>query len=122
MEPHPSTLICASHFMLAAGQIYSQHCRTLHDKTSMSRVVNNCKEQSQIVRSRVKFLYTASAVLFDANSLEFRNSSRTSNIAFLLELAQMLDLDFGLIQQSISIKKASFQYQGRPLSFKSGKL
>ena len=74
MEPHPSTLICASHFMLAAGQIYSQHCRTLHDKTSMYRVVKNCKEQSQIVRSRVKFLYTASAVLFDANSLEFRNT------------------------------------------------
>ena len=72
MEPHPSTLICASHFMLAAGQIYSQHCRTLHDKTSMSRVVNNCKEQSQILSRRVKFLYTA--VLFDAKSLEFRNS------------------------------------------------
>ena len=55
MEPHPSTLICASHFMLAAGQIYSQHCRTLHDKTSKSRVVKKCKEQSQIVSSRVYF-------------------------------------------------------------------
>ena len=36
--------------------------------------------------------------------------SRASNIAFLLDWAQMLDLDFGLIQQNISIKKASFQY------------
>ena len=48
--------------------------------------------------------------------------SQASNIAFLLDLAQMSDLDFGLIQQNISIKKASFQYQGCPLSFKSGKL
>ena len=31
-----------------------------------------------------------------------------SNIAFLLEWAQMSDLDFGLIRQNISIKKASF--------------
>ena len=36
--------------------------------------------------------------------------SRASNIAFLLDWAQMSDLDFGLIQQNISIKKASFQY------------
>ena len=48
--------------------------------------------------------------------------SRVSNIAFLLDWAQMSDLDFGLIQQNISIKKASFLYQGCPLSFKSGKL
>ena len=48
--------------------------------------------------------------------------SRPSNIAFLLEWAQMLDLDFGLIRQNISFKKAFFQYQGCPLSFKSGKL
>ena len=48
--------------------------------------------------------------------------SRASNIAFLLEWAQISDLDFGLIQQNISTKKASFQYQGCPLSFKSGKL
>ena len=48
--------------------------------------------------------------------------SQASNIAFLLDIAQMSDLDFGLIQQNISIKKASFQYQGRPLSFKSCKL
>jgi hypothetical protein len=34
----------------------------------------------------------------------------------------MSDLDFGLIQQNISIKKALFQYQGCPLSLKSGKL
>ena len=48
--------------------------------------------------------------------------SRTSNIAFLIGWAQMSNLDFGLIQQNISIKKASFQYQGCPLSLKSGKL
>ena len=42
--------------------------------------------------------------------------SRTSNIAFLS------DLDFGLIRQNIPIKKASFHYQGCPLSLKSGKL
>ena len=33
-----------------------------------------------------------------------------TTIAFLLDWTQMLDLDFGLIQQNISIKKASFQY------------
>jgi len=49
-------------------------------------------------------------------------NSRASNIAILLEWAQISDLDFGLIQQNISTKKASFQYQGCPLSFKSGKL
>ena len=32
-------------------------------------------------------------------------NSRASNIAFLLDIAQMSDLDFGLIQQNISIKK-----------------
>ena len=31
------------------------------------------------------------------------------NIAFLMDWAQMADLDFGLIHQNISIKKASFQ-------------
>ena len=36
--------------------------------------------------------------------------------------AQMSDLDFGLIQQNISNKNASFHYQGCPLSLKSGKL
>jgi hypothetical protein len=36
--------------------------------------------------------------------------SRASNIAYLLDWAQMSDLDFGLIQQNIFIKKASFQY------------
>jgi hypothetical protein len=51
-----------------------------------------------------------------------KDISRTSNIAFLLDWAQMSDLDFGLIRQNISIKKASFQYQGCPLSLKSGKL
>ena len=50
------------------------------------------------------------------------NISRASNIAFLLDWAQMSDLDFGLIRQNISIKKASFHYQGCPLSLKSGKL
>ena len=50
------------------------------------------------------------------------NYSRTSNIAFLMDWAQMSDLDFGLIRQNISIKKASFHYQGCPLSLKSGKL
>ena len=48
--------------------------------------------------------------------------SRASNIAFLMDWAQMSDLDFGLIRQNISIKKASFHYQGCPLSLKSGKL
>ena len=50
------------------------------------------------------------------------HNSRTSNIAFLIGWAQMSDLDFGLIRQNISNKKASFQYQGCPLSLKSGKL
>ena len=49
-------------------------------------------------------------------------TSRTSNIAFLMDWAQMSDLDFGLIRQNISIRKASFHYQGCPLSLKSGKL
>jgi hypothetical protein len=49
-------------------------------------------------------------------------SSQMSNIAFLMDWAQMSDLDFGLIRQNISIKKASFHYQGCPLSLKSGKL
>merc|ERR1712051_500758 len=57
-----------------------------------------------------------------AGVMEREVNSQVSNIAFLLDIAQMSDLDFGLIQQNISIKKASFQYQGRPLSFKSGKL
>ena len=48
--------------------------------------------------------------------------SRTSNIAFLMDWAQMSDLDFGLIRQNISIKKASFHHQGCPLSLKSAKL
>ena len=43
-------------------------------------------------------------------------NSRTSNIAFLMDWAQMADLDFGLIQQKNFIKKASFHYQGCPLS------
>jgi hypothetical protein len=34
----------------------------------------------------------------------------------------MADLYFGLIHQNISTKKASFHYQGCPLSLKSGKL
>ena len=50
------------------------------------------------------------------------DNSQTSNIAFLLDWVQMLDLDFGLIRQNISIKKASFHYQGCPLFLKSGKL
>ena len=57
-----------------------------------------------------------------SSSEVFLDTSQASNIAFLLDWAQMSDLDFGLIQQNISIKKASFQYQGCPLSFKSGKL
>ena len=48
--------------------------------------------------------------------------SRASNIAFFLDWAQMSDLDFGLIRQNISIRKASFRYQWCPLSLKSGKL
>ena len=35
---------------------------------------------------------------------------------FLMDWAQMVDIDFGLIHQNISIKRASFQYQGCPLS------
>ena len=53
---------------------------------------------------------------------EMNNISRTSNIAFLLDWAEMFDLYFGLIRQNISIQKASFYYQGCPLSLKSGKL
>ena len=34
------------------------------------------------------------------------HKSRTSNIAFLMDWAQISDLDFGLIRQNISIKKA----------------
>ena len=45
-----------------------------------------------------------------------------SNIAFLLDWAQMSDLDFGLINHNIAIKKASFHYQECPLPLKSGKL
>ena len=48
--------------------------------------------------------------------------SWTSNIGFLMDWAQMSDLDFGLIRQNISIKKASFHYKGCPLSLKSGNL
>ena len=44
------------------------------------------------------------------------------SLAFLLDWAQMLDLDFGLIRQNISINKASFQNQECPLSLESGKL
>ena len=51
----------------------------------------------------------------------FEDLSRMSNIAFLMDRAQMSDLDFGSIHQNISIKKASFHYQGCPLSLKSGK-
>ena len=54
--------------------------------------------------------------------LEEEDTSPTSNIAFLIGWAQMSDLDFGLIRQNISNKKASFHYQGCPLSLKSGKL
>ena len=35
----------------------------------------------------------------------FQSNSRASNIAFLMELAQMSDLDFGLIEQNIAIKR-----------------
>ena len=51
------------------------------------------------------------------NMAVFCDHSRTSNIAFLICWAQMSDLDFGLIWQNISNKKASFHYQGCPLSF-----
>ena len=54
--------------------------------------------------------------------MRFFHSSRASNIAFLLDISQMSDLDFGLIRQNISNEKASFQYLGCPLSLKSGKL
>jgi hypothetical protein len=36
--------------------------------------------------------------------------SQTSNIAFLTDSAETVDLDFGLIHQNISFKKASFHY------------
>ena len=36
--------------------------------------------------------------------------SRTSNKAFLTDSAETVDLDFGLIHQNISFKKASFHY------------
>ena len=37
-------------------------------------------------------------------------SSQTSNIAFWTDSAETVDLDFGLIHQNISFKKASFHY------------
>ena len=37
-------------------------------------------------------------------------SSQMSNIAFLTDSAETVDLDFGLIHQNISFKKASFHY------------
>ena len=37
-------------------------------------------------------------------------SSQTSNIAFLTDSAETVDLDFVLIHQNISFKKASFHY------------
>ena len=52
----------------------------------------------------------------------FEGNSRTSNIAFLMDRAQMSDFDFGLISKNIFIKEASFHYQGCPLSLKSDKL
>ena len=39
-----------------------------------------------------------------------QNLSRTSNIAFLMDSAETVVLDFGLIHQNISFKKASFHY------------
>jgi hypothetical protein len=42
--------------------------------------------------------------------INFYNFSRTSNIAFLTDSAETVDLDFGLIHQNISFKKASFHY------------
>ena len=42
---------------------------------------------------------------FHLNLFIFIHYSQMSNMAFL-----MVDLDFGLIHQNISIKKASFQY------------
>ena len=49
-------------------------------------------------------------------------TSRMSNIAFLMDWAQMSDLGFGLIHRNITIKKAPFHHQECPLSWKSGKL
>ena len=57
--------------------------------------------------------------LTDFKKLSQLDKSQASNIAFLLDWAQMLDLDFGLIQQNISIQKASFQYQGQSYVIKS---
>jgi hypothetical protein len=69
-----------------------------------------------------KFVYLENFVKIDAkftrifwgfltsyNSVS-RYMSRTSNIAFLMDLAETVNLDFGLIHQNISIKKASFHY------------
>ena len=47
----------------------------------------------------------------------FRGNSRASNIAFLLDIAQMSDLDFGLIQQNISIKKGFIPISRAPSFF-----
>ena len=57
-----------------------------------------------------------------AINIQTVGNSQTSNISFLMDRAQMSDLDFGLIRQNISIKKASFHYQGCPLFLKSGEL
>ena len=51
-----------------------------------------------------------------------KSQNQEPNITFLMDWVQMTDLDFGLMHQNISIKKASFHYQGCPLSLKSGKL
>ena len=56
-----------------------------NEKTNISRVSNIESDNSQNV------------------GLEDYNISRTSNIAFLMDWAQISDLDFGLIQQNISI-------------------
>ena len=45
------------------------------------------------------------------------NQSRASNIDFLLDIAQMSDLDFGLIQQNISIKKGFIPISRAPSFF-----
>ena len=81
---------------------------------------------TEINFSQRNFIRSRTSNIESGNSqnvgLEDYNNSRTSNIAFFWEWAQMSDLDFGLIRQNISNKKASFHYQGCPLSLKSGKL
>ena len=58
-----------------------------------------------IIEEKVK-KYIGSKVKVIQRNWGVVDINRMSNIAFLMDSAQMADLDFGLIHQNISIKKA----------------